>query len=163
VKEKYFVWTTSSILAMVLGGIGLAIENTLIIAAGIAGAHLLHLQSVKAARLKGKTRNSKTIYGLTDSLTEILGISAAYFFTPAWATIFTLASVGHREIFKTEINNRIQSTNSDLLGRTERILVLCLAFAASYFNNYALLYGVLLVGVMALVETFRQVFLIAKN
>lgn len=162
-KYNYLIWNSLSLLGTAGGLIGVLISETLLIGAGILISYLLYRKSVEAARLNGRTSLSRILHPFTVNLIEFGFITAAFFFTQPAAVVFALSAVGFREALINKIERNLKNNVSELLGRTERVILLGLVFIAAYFNVYALLYGIILVGFIAVVETFRQLFLLVKE
>lgn len=162
-KDNYLIWNILSLLGVATGIIGLLISESLVIGLGILVSYLLYRKSVKVARLNGRTSLSKILHPLTANMIEFGGIAVAFFFTEPAAVVFALSAVGFRESLMSKIDRNLNNSVSELLGRNERVILLGLVFIAAYVNVYALLYGIILVGFIGLVETFRQLFLLVKK
>jgi hypothetical protein len=163
VKDKYYIRTGSALAVLLAGLTATYLGSVLAAGASILLSYALYRQGVRRARLKGRTDNSKILHSITGNLIEFLGIGFAFFFAPIWPVVFASAAVGFRESFSQSLKNKSLGLNSELLGRTERVSLLGLSFLTAYFNEYLLVYGLVLVGSMALIETGRQVFLFLKK
>lgn len=145
---------------LIAGAIGIYLEETLVIGISLIASYLLYRRGVKSARMHGRTDGSKMLHALTGNLIEFSGIAFAFFFTEAWAIVFALAAVGFLRAFSLEVR---QGLSSEMFGRLERILALGLSFLGNLFNEYVLLYGLIIVGGMAVFECGRQLFLFLRN
>lgn len=162
-KDEYYTWTLPSLTTLLGLAAGTIIQNGLLIGVALALSYLLYKKSVKVARINGKTERSKILHALTGELIEITGITAAFFLTEAWPVVFALAAVGFREAFLNQVKTKLELNTSEILGRNERIVVIVITYLSSYLNEYTLVYGLLLIGSMALIETGRQIFLFFKT
>lgn len=162
-KDNYFIWNSLSLLGIATGIFGVLISESLLVGVGILISYLLYLKSVKVARLNGRTSLSKILHPFTANLLEFGGIAVAFFFTEPVTVVFALSAVGFRESLMSKIDRNLKNNATELLGRNERVILLGLVFIAAYINVYALLYGIILIGFVAIVETFRQLFLLVKK
>jgi hypothetical protein len=163
VKDKYYIWNTASLITLLGVLPGIFLQNAMIVGAAVLFSYFLYWQSVKVARLRGRTTLSKILDSVTGNLIEFGGISAAFFFTEPWSVIFALALIGFQEATINQLKKSLGKLTSEILGRTERILVLSASFIAFQVNEYFLLYGVILVGLLALIEICQQLFVLLKQ
>lgn len=161
-KLRYIHWTGLSLLVLSAGFSGIYLKEAPVIGALLITSYLLYMKGVKSARMQGKTDRSKILHALTGNLIEFSGITAAFFFTEAWAVVLALAAVGLLESFFQELGRR-NLGHSMMFGRLERITVLGLSFLGVFFNEYVLLYGLIIVGGMALFEGVRQLLLFFRD
>jgi hypothetical protein len=157
VKLRYIHWTSLSLATLLAGLSGLYLERAVLIGAGVILSYIFCRKSVKFARMQGRTENSKMIHAVTENLIEFSGLTAAFFFTEAWAAVLALGTVGFSQAFYSNLRN-IFSPNEQVFGRKERTAVLGVSFMGTFFNEYVLLYGLVVVGGLALFDSMRQIY-----
>ena len=160
-RDEYYTWTGLSLATIVLGAfIGVYLLNSLVVGLSLIVSFFLYKKGLKNARIKGNTDTSKTLNILTENLIEFLGLFSAWFFSPAaLPVVFAAITVGFENSFHQMLKDKLKSSNSEMIGRTERIGIVGFTLAAGYFNEYLVFYGMLLVGGAAMIESGRQLLL----
>lgn len=121
--------------------------------------------SEKHANRTGKDRNMKTTLSVSRPVYEVIILAGALLsnIVPAYTAIFVISTVLLSQLIEEKTISQLRKNLKPRFNQRTRIELTALALFLSFFNQFYLLYGMLIVGILALYNIFDMIYRSTRN